>query len=175
VTQGQNRPAVRFGIQIGTNPPSLPPLMADWTNPLKLLESYYNAIHRKEYLRAYSYWERPGTGPTSTPPFYPTFVEGYANTAFVWLTTGEVRSEGAAGTIYHAVPVVLRAYQIDGSTHRFYGCYLLTRTNVPSGDAAPPFPIVIRGAQIISAAADADERELMNQAIALVRASDCAQ
>jgi hypothetical protein len=51
VTRGANLPAVHFGIQLGNNLPSLPALVADWTDPLKLLESYYNAIDRKEYLR----------------------------------------------------------------------------------------------------------------------------
>jgi hypothetical protein len=46
---------------------------------------------------------------------------------------------------------------------------------VPTDDAAPPFPIVLRSAHIISASDNADERELMNRAIALVGASDCTQ
>jgi hypothetical protein len=91
------------------------------------------------------------------------------------MRAGEVRSEGAAGTIYFAVPTVLRAYQTNGSTQLFYGCYLLTRTNVPTDDTAPPFPIVIRSAQIISAPDGAGERELMNRAIALIHASGCTQ
>jgi hypothetical protein len=102
-------------------------------------------------------------------------VQGYANTRGILLTSGEAQVEGAAGTIYYAVPTVLRAYQTDGSIQRFYGCYLLTRSNVPTDDAGPPFSIFIRSAHIISASDSTDEREFMNRAVALVRARVCTQ
>jgi hypothetical protein len=48
----------------------------------KAILSYYNAINRHEYARAYGYWETPGA-PNGVTPVFADFVRGYANTASV--------------------------------------------------------------------------------------------
>lgn len=97
----------------------------DRSNPVALVSSYYNAIIRREYARAYGYWESPPNG----TPFH-RFVRGYADTARVRLSLRPpARIEGAAGSQYARVPVVLVATHTDGSKHTFVGCYVARRTN----------------------------------------------
>ncbi len=105
---------------------------------MQILKSYYNAINRKEYVRAYYYWESKGKSTASQPPGYPQFEAGYANTAAVQLTTGKVESSGAAGTFYFQVPVTLVATHTDGSQHTYFGCYTIRQPN-PKNFGAPPF------------------------------------
>ncbi len=172
VDRGPGVPAVFFGIQLGGA--GGPALQANWNDPAALVSSYYNAVNRREYERAWSYWERTG-GPNTPPASIADFVRGYANTTAVDVTTGPVRGEGAAGTIYFPVPAVLAARQTDGAVARFFGCYLLTRTNVDTGNASPPFPITIRAARIAAAAPNADPAALLAAAEAQVRAGQCTE
>src|SRR6266487_1955902 len=49
-------------------------------DPADLIASYYNAINRKEYQRAYGYWESPPDGASLAQ-----FAQGYADTTAVML------------------------------------------------------------------------------------------
>lgn len=69
-------------------------------------------------------------------PPYAQFAQGYADTASVTLMTGTVTSEGAAGSTFATVPVVITATHTDGSVPTFYGCYTLRHTN-PGIDPNP--------------------------------------
>jgi hypothetical protein len=62
------------------------------------------------------------------------FAQGFAETDKVTLTTGQAQINGAAGSAYAEVPVVVVAQQRDGSHQLFCGHYILRRTNVPSFD-----------------------------------------
>jgi hypothetical protein len=84
-----------------------------------VVSSYYNAIDRKEYARAYSYF---GAG---AAPAYDAWVEGYADTDSVAVSFGEMAQEGAAGSIYYTLPVTLDVERTDGSSAQFSGCYTL--------------------------------------------------
>lgn len=96
----------------------------DRGDPVRLLASYYNAVNRGEYERAWSYWESP---PSAS---YEDFAEGYAETASVLLAVSPpTRVEGAAGSVYAAVPTLLVSTHMDGSQHAFVGCYVARRTN----------------------------------------------
>ena len=81
--------------------------------------SYYNAIDRKEYARAYSYF---GAG---AAPEYESWKDGYADTESVDVSFGQMAQEGAAGSIYYTLPVTLDVSRTDGTTARFAGCYTL--------------------------------------------------
>ena len=96
------------------------------TDPVGLLRSYYNAVNRREYRRAYGYWENPTS---SLRQSYAQFARGYADTSYVALYTGRAFAEGAAGSTYVSVPTVLVATHTDRSVHRFYGCYVMRRVN----------------------------------------------
>lgn len=108
-----------------------------------VLASFYNAVSRFEYQRAYGYWQNP---PTS----YDQFVQGYANTNIVQLiieppTTSDI----GAGQISVTIPTVLKATNRDLSTSLFAGCYTTRGTDVQ------PEPWRISGATIAPAAASA--------------------
>lgn len=118
------------------------------SSPVQLLKSYYNAINRQEYVRAYSYWGSRGDSATSQPPAYPQFKAGYISTKAVQLTTGKLTSEGAAGSVYFQVPVTLNVTNTNGSKHNFIGCYTIRQVN-PQNFAVPPFkPMHIDSAKI---------------------------
>ena len=89
-----------------------------------VLASYYNAVGRREYQRAYAYWENP-------PASYDEFVQGYTNTAGVQLIVQPpTSSDIGAGQINVTIPAVLRATNLDGSTALFAGCYTAHTTDV---------------------------------------------
>ncbi len=116
--------------------PASSPIYEDRTGAIQTLLSYSNAINRKDYQRAYGYWERPGTGPTTTPPDYATFVRGYADTASVDVTAGTPVYDAGAGNFWATVPVVIRATTTGGGSQVFAGCYVLHHTN-PGADPRP--------------------------------------
>ena len=100
--------------------------MANWNDPVELIQSYYNAVNRREYERAYSYWDTSGAQHGVTAIFA-DFVSGYAKVASVDIAIGAVASDAGAGNLWYAVPIVISATQTDDTLQRFYGCYLLHR------------------------------------------------
>lgn len=100
---------------------------ASQNTPVELLASFYNAINRQEYQRAYSYWENP---PTS----YDQFAQGYANTASVQLIVQlPPFLDTNIGNNYGRLPTVLVATQHDGSQQVFSGCYMTHKATTQSG------------------------------------------
>lgn len=122
-----------------------PNYLDDRSTPGSVLQSLYNAINRREYARAYSYWR--DSAPPGTPPAYPEFVRGYADTASVHLVTGNVTGEGAAGSVFYTVPVRLEALRTDGSERVFVGCYTL-RLVQPAVQEPPFVPLGIVGSRL---------------------------
>jgi hypothetical protein len=99
-------------------------------SPVDLLASYFNAVELQEYERAYSYWQQP-------PLEYEAFASGYADTATVQLIVQPpTRIEGAAGSLYAAIPTFLIARHHDGSVHSFAGCMVTRKSNLASPDTA---------------------------------------
>jgi hypothetical protein len=97
----------------------------DHTGPVRLLASYYNAINIGEYSRAWEYWETP------PDPSFAEFAAGFADTESVMLVVRPpTRSEGAAGSVYFAIPALMNATHRDGSRHSFVGCFVARRPNV---------------------------------------------
>jgi hypothetical protein len=100
----------------------------NFASPVDLLASYYNAVDRQEYERAYGYWQAP-------PLDYATFASGYADTDRVQLIVQPpTRIEGAAGSLYAEVPTVLVAQHTDGSTHIYGGCVVTRKSNLHPPD-----------------------------------------
>ncbi len=114
----------------------------DRSDGAALVRSLYNAVARREYARAYSYFSDK-----SELPEFRAFAEGYADTVEVEVKTGTVTPEGAAGSVYMPVPVAVRSIDKAGKEHVFAGCYV-TRL----GDATlqePPFiPLQIDSAEL---------------------------
>lgn len=113
----------------------------DRSDPSALVASYYNAISRQEYARAWSYFG-------DTPPVadYASFATGYADTTAVELLTGPATSEGAAGSVYSTLPVAIAATTAEG-TRVFAGCYV-TRQMQPAIQEPPFRPIYIESTSL---------------------------
>ena len=106
----------------------------DRSTPESLVQSLYNAIDRHEYLRGWSYFSDDSGRPT-----FDDFAAGYEDTDTVRLKVGEVTSEGAAGSIFSAVPVAIEGTKTDGTNkclHRLLPHPL--RPAGEPGDAAFP-------------------------------------
>jgi hypothetical protein len=102
-----------------------PSAVNDRSNPVQLLASLYDAVNRREYSRAYGYWEQPPSGLSETQ-----FANGYADTASVLVgVRPPVRYDGAAGSQYAPLPSILIAAHTDQTKHVFTGCYVARRTN----------------------------------------------
>jgi hypothetical protein len=125
-----------------------------------VIRSYYNAVNRKEYTRAYAYWE---SGASQLPAFT-SFQAGYANTKSVTLLTNPGTIGAGAGQTYYTVPAVITASNSDGTTTIFSGCYTL-HLGSPNAQATPPFqPVGIQSARIAQAASGAITNDLLNSA-----------
>jgi len=126
----------------------------------QVIRSYYNAVNRKEYSRAYSYWE---AGAPQVSPFA-AFLSGYANTKSVALLTKPGTIGAGAGQTYYTVPTVVTASNADGTTTIFSGCYTL-HLGSPDAQATPPFqPLGIQSAKIAPAASGANTNDLLSSA-----------
>jgi hypothetical protein len=131
-----------------------------------VLSSFYDAVNRREYARAFSYWE-PEAAARELPPF-DQFMLGYADTMSVDLTIGDVGTGVGAGQLYFTVPVALVSTLTDGSQQTFIGCYTLHLSR-PQLQAVPPFrPLAIERASIQQVDNDADTAGLMAQSCPVV-------
>ena len=95
-----------------------PDYLDDRSDGPALVRSYYNAIDRREYARAYAYF-----GDAPPVPSYDAFAKGYADTARTELRTGPDQADADMGGVTHGVGVVLRAVRTDGTEQVFTGCY----------------------------------------------------
>lgn len=95
-----------------------PAYLDDRSDGPSLVRSYYNAIDRQEYARAYAYF-----GDAPPVPTYDAFAEGYATTARTELRLGPDQTDADMGGVTYGVGVVLRATMTDGSEQVFSGCY----------------------------------------------------
>jgi hypothetical protein len=103
------------------------------TTPARVVRNYYEAIQARDYDAAYSLWGQSGqaSGKTRT-----AFAAGFAQTAEVHATVSDsVQMEGAAGSQYATVPVVVDGVLRSGAKQHFEGTYTLRRTMV---DGATP-------------------------------------
>ncbi len=109
-----------------------PPYRDDRSDAASLIGSYYNAINRHEYARAWSYWGEKGPG---TP--YDAFAAGFADARHVDLATGDPRAEGAAGSVYVSLPVAIASHGPDGAVTTYAGCYVVRKVEPQIQE--PPF------------------------------------
>lgn len=124
----------------------------DRSTPAAVMLSYFNAINRHEYLRAYSYYaDYTALGSLDE------FSNGYSATQAVAVVFGAIASEGAAGSIYHTVPMVLNVTTTASAQQKFAACYIV-RLPQPGNYGEPPItPMHIeRGTAKAVAAATSD-------------------
>ncbi len=84
-----------------------------------VLRSLFNAVNRKEYVRAFAYWRTPPAG-------LEAFQQGYADTALVEIETGAEQGDSGAGRAGYRVPVALHARTIAGAEQHYGGCYVVS-------------------------------------------------
>lgn len=104
----------------------------DRSSASAIVTSLYNAVNRKEYARAWDYF-----GEQKPASDVEAFAKGYENTNQVNVATGNVASEGAAGSTFYHVPVAIISFNKDGSEQVFAGCYTARLAN--PAIQAPPF------------------------------------
>lgn len=103
------------------------------TTPARIVRRYYEAIQAHDYDAAYALWGQSGQASGKNRA---AFAAGFAQTAQVHATVSDsVQIEGAAGSQYATVPVVVDATLRNGTRQHFEGTYTLRRTMV---DGATP-------------------------------------
>ncbi|WP_018235305.1 hypothetical protein [Ensifer sp. BR816] len=127
------------------------PYVDDRSDGAALIRSLYNAINRKEYARAYAYF-----GDAKPVGEFKAFADGYAKTLSVEVRIGKVTTEGAAGSIYAAVPVAIRSVEQEGKIRFFSGCYVARIIN-PSLQVPPFTPYQIETARLEAAEGPIDK------------------
>lgn len=110
-----------------------PPYLDNRSDAAALVRSFYNAVDRHEYTRAWSYF-----GEAKPTENFEEFVDGFKDTEEVRALVGEPSSEGAAGSTIYYIPVSILAHGKDGSSKVFAGCYTARLSN-PQIQAEPPF------------------------------------
>ena len=106
----------------------------DRSNPSQVIVSFYNAINRQEYLRAYDYWTNPSTSLGS----FPSFANGYTDTASVNLVFGKITGDAGMSQVYYTVPVLLKTISNTGARNNYAACYVV-HAAAPEVFGAPPF------------------------------------
>ncbi|WEX77568.1 hypothetical protein PYH37_002373 [Sinorhizobium numidicum] len=92
--------------------------------------------------RAYGYF-----GESKPVGDFKAFANGYADTDTVEVRIGKVTTEGAAGSIYAAVPVAIKSVDRTSKVRFFSGCYVARIIN-PSLQVPPFTPYQIEAARI---------------------------
>lgn len=139
---------VFIGVMLAAALPAMaaqPAYLDDRSTAASLVRSFYNAVNRHEYARAYTYFDA-----NAAPLPYAKFAAGYADTAAVKLSVGEATADGAAGSTYFTLPVAIDATQASGTHKRFAGCYILRLVN-PAVQDPPVTPMVIFKADLHAA------------------------
>lgn len=117
---------------------SFPPdgVWEDTTHPIDLIYAYYDAIARRDFVRAYNYRE----GELRDEETLQEFSQGFADTSEIRLVVAPpFRVDAAAGSVYAEVPVLVSALE-NNTPQYFVGCFVARKSNVPVGSAAEPDP-----------------------------------
>jgi hypothetical protein len=122
-----------------------PPYMDDRSDAGALIRSYYNALVRKEFSRAWSYYgdDKPATD-------FDAFEDQSMDIDTVDLAFGAVFAEGAAGSLYYRVPVAVRVTREDGGQEQIAGCVLAKIVN-PQVQGVPFRPMYIMSSPLEAA------------------------
>jgi hypothetical protein len=105
----------------------------DRSTPSQVIVSFYNAIDRKEYSRAYGYWSDPATSLGS----FTSWSNGYGDTASVGLVFGQITGDPGMSQVYYTVPVILKVTTKNYTQANYSACYVIHETN-PDVYGAPP-------------------------------------
>ncbi len=103
----------------------------DRSSPQTLIASYFNALNKGDFARAWLYWDNEIEGTNLED-----FVEGYTGVEKIEFKLGHPGSEGAAGSIFTQVPYAMMTLDEDGWTETYQGCFL-TRIATPNIQSPP--------------------------------------
>ncbi len=106
---------------------AIPTLSADLADPLALIRSYYDALNRGEYARAYTYWDNLGSVGGQS---YAQFVQEHSGAGQVVATLSLLSQGGAAGSVYAEVAAAETITETTGATRTAKVTYQLRRANV---------------------------------------------
>ncbi len=96
-----------------------------------VVERYYAAINARDYGTAYALW---GDSGGASGQRFEAFRAGFAETRSVHVIIGQGGTvEGAAGSLYADLPVIITAELADGRVQHFAGNYQLRRVNDVEG------------------------------------------
>lgn len=144
-----------LGNENYTAPQDQPGRFENRDTSVDLIASFYNAINRQEYQRAYSYWRE-------APSSYESFVEGYNNTNSVRVIVQPPEMiDAGAGNLFQSITTLLIAQQLDGSYKEFVGCY-----NTHKNNTEPDTKWEIQGATIAEVPIDTEIWDALAQACA---------
>lgn len=122
----------------GVEPPAY---LDDRSTPEQLVRSYFNAIDRYEYARAWSYFGEDA-------PEFDAWQFQFDDVVKTEVSFGEMAQEGAAGSIYYQLPVTVDFEHAEGQHHTERGCVSIRWVN-PANQAEPPFtPMYILSAEL---------------------------
>jgi hypothetical protein len=129
-TQASGNTAVSPAPKLSPLPPDAPGVQA----AIDVVHEYYDAINAPDYRKAYELWSGKGQASGQT---FEQFRDGFANTASVDIdTSGEPGDlEGAAGSQYVTIPLLIKAKTKDGREQNFWGEYVLRRSMVDGATA----------------------------------------
>jgi hypothetical protein len=98
------------------------------STPQGALRRYFAAIQRKDYKTAWDLWEDRGA---ESRPTLEQFAAGFTRTQRLRPLIGDsVKLEGAAGSQFATVPVVIDAVLDEGEEQHYVGSYTLRRAMV---------------------------------------------
>lgn len=108
-------------------------VVADTSSPAAVIRRYYAAIDARDYAAAYALWGQRGVASGQTRG---QFAAGFTRTGQVRVSIGDsIRIEGAAGSQYATVPVIVDAVLQSGERQHFAGSYTLRRAMVDGATA----------------------------------------
>ncbi len=126
------------------------------STPEGVISSFWNALNREEYARAYSYFEAPAIFPGP----YVTFRTGYLDTRNVSGVITSPEKLAATGNWYWKVPVIMRSETKNGIQQAYIGCYIVHQSD-PQLFISPPYnPMGIQKARFEELSPSADKSAL---------------
>ena len=98
---------------------------------VELIRNYYRWVNQKKYAGAFGIWEKRADGNAANGQSFEKFEDGFSDTASVSVEIGEPGEiEGAAGSNYIEIPVVISAMTKSGRVQKFAGTYTMRSSNV---------------------------------------------
>ncbi|WP_026369305.1 hypothetical protein [Kallotenue papyrolyticum] len=99
--------------------------------PAAVMPAYNTLLGQRRYAQAYTFWADLGH---ATGQEFADFVAEQAEIDTVTPVFGQVRLEGAAGSLYAGVPAAVLITRTDGMQQVLCGVYTLRRSNLPPFD-----------------------------------------